>query len=141
MTRAGSAWVRPLLGLCPVAIALLWLHGVARFRGYELLPVEWAVVVAAGFTLHLLTGRLWRRRPAPELPPDANPALLAALAAAIVAALAAVVGGLFEWAVEPHLPSDTPLWLRTTWHAACVFGASYCALLARLHGPRPSRPG
>jgi hypothetical protein len=121
-----------VLGICPLLIALLWLVGVARFRAYELTGREWAAVVAVGFALHLLSRRALRPRPLPVLPATASPNALAALAASVLACIAAVVGGVLEWLVEPSRPSEVSWPLRTTWHAACAFGASYCTFLARL---------
>ena len=134
-------WFRRVLSLCPTAIAVLWVAGVGHFRGYALSANEWLVVVAAAFALHTLTSRLRRPRPLPPLPERANPALLAVLAATIVAALAAVVGGVMELLVDPYRPSETSWALRTTWHAACSFGASYCGFLLRLTAPRAAPPG
>lgn len=133
--------LRALLGLSPVLIALLWLAGIARFRHYDLTGKEWAIVVGCGFMLHLLSKRALRPRPLPQLPAGASPGLLAALAGAIIGLLAGVVGGVFEWVVEPLRPSDTSWFLRTTWHAACSFGASYCAFLGRLQGVAPKARG
>lgn len=125
--------LRSLLGLCPVLIALLWLAGIAHFRHYELTGKEWAVVVGSAFMLHLLSKRAMRPRPLPPLPAGSSPGLLAALAGAIIGLLVAVIGGVLEWAIAPERPSETSWFLRTTWHAACAFGASYCAFLTRLH--------
>jgi hypothetical protein len=139
MPRPRASLFRLVLGVCPLLIAFLWLVGVAKFRHYELTLQEWAVVVAAGFTLQLLSRRTLRPRPLPPLPERANPNVLAALAASVLAVLAAVVGGVLEWAIEPTRPSEVGWSLRTTWHAACAFGASYCTFLARLH-QAPRRP-
>ncbi len=137
-------FVQSLLGLCPLLVALLWLAGVARFRHYEMAPMEWAVVVAAGLALHLLKGRLLRPRPLPPLPAHATAGKLAALAALVIGGLAFVIGGVIEALAEPMRPTATPWLLRTSWHAACSFAASYCAFLQRLHSalappPRPRR--
>jgi hypothetical protein len=122
-----------VLGICPLLIALLWLVGVAKFRQYELSLREWSAIVAVGFVLHLLSRRALRPRPLPPLPETANPNALAALAASVLACIAAVVGGVLEWVVEPARPSEVSWPLRTTWHAACAFAASYCTFLGRLH--------
>ncbi|MEO6597986.1 MAG: hypothetical protein ABIP94_24850 [Planctomycetota bacterium] len=125
-------WFRRALSLCPVLIAILWLAGISHFRNYTLSPTEWAVIVVSAFALHIISNRLMRPRPLPPLPEHTVPTTLAALAAAIVACLAVVVGGTLEWLVQPYRPSETSWALRTTWHAACAFGASYCAFLVRL---------
>jgi hypothetical protein len=132
MPRPRANPFRLVLGICPVAVALLWLAGVARFRGYDLEPIEWAAVVAFAFVFHVLLRRLRRPRPLPPLPPGASPNALALLAATILAFVAAIVAGVFEWVVEPQQPTDVPWSLRTTWHAACAFAASYCSFLLRL---------
>ena len=131
--RSRANLFRLVLGVCPLLIALLWLVGVARFRGYDLTALEWAAVVASGFVLHVLMRRLRRPRPMPPLPPGASPNALAALAGAILAFVTAIVGGVFEWVIEPVRPTEVPWSLRTTWHAACAFAASYCTFLLRLH--------
>lgn len=113
-------------------VALLWLAGIARFRHYELSSKEWIVIVAAACMLQVLSKRSLRPRPLPPLPAGTNPSTLALLAGAIIGLCAAVVGGVFEWVVEPMRPSEVGWFLRTTWHAACSFGASYCAFLERL---------
>jgi H+/Cl- antiporter ClcA len=138
MRRRGPDLLSLLLGLSPTLIALLWVAGVARFRHYDLSGREWAVVVAFALVLHLLSRRVLRPRPLPPLPPGSSPPAVALLAAAILGALAAVVGGVFEWVVEPLRPSDAGWALRTAWHGACAFGACYCAFLRRLsRAPRP----
>ncbi|HEX5052356.1 MAG TPA: hypothetical protein VFZ65_11320 [Planctomycetota bacterium] len=131
---AAQRWFRRLLSLCPVLIAVLWLAGVSQFRNYDLGASEWGAIIACAFALHVITRRLRRERPLPPLPENSNPATLAALAAAIVAFLAMLVGGALEWFVQPYYPSDTSWALRTTWHAACAFGASYCGFLLTLLG-------
>lgn len=136
----GRPMVRPrqhlflrLLRLCPVLVAILWVAGVARFRGYELTAKEWAVVVVGGFALHLVMNRAAPVRPMTPLPAGTSPRAVATLAATMLAGLAAVLGGVFEWVAAPPQPGATSWALRTTWHAACVFAASYCSFLLRLH--------
>ncbi|MCA8967300.1 MAG: hypothetical protein KDC48_20635, partial [Planctomycetes bacterium] len=114
-------WFRRILGICPVLIAVLWVAGIAHFRDYEFTPGEWAVLVAVAFTLHILSNRMRRPRPVPQLPEGANPITMSALAALILAVLIAFAAGLLEWLAEPHLPTRTPWALRTLWHAACGF--------------------
>jgi hypothetical protein len=126
-------WLDRTLALGPVLVALLWLAGIARFRHYELQPMEWAAITASAFALHILVQRFVRPRPLPPLPANTNPRSLAALAAAVLAVGALVLGGALEAVVEPSRPSEVPWWLRTTWHAACSFGFAYCAFLRRLH--------
>jgi hypothetical protein len=43
-----------------------------------------------------------------------------------------VLGGIGEAMVQSHYPSELSWGLRTLWHTACAFGASYCAFLHRL---------
>lgn len=129
---AKNRWFLRLLQLLPVAIAVLWLAGVAQFRGYEFSPFEWATLVAVAFALRTLTVRFQRPRPLPALPPGTNPVTLAALAAAIIGGLAALVGGALEAVVDTNQPTDTPWLLRTAWHAASAFAAGYCGFLQRL---------
>jgi hypothetical protein len=125
-------WFRRLLSVCPVMIAVLWVAGIAHFREYSLAAVEWVVIVAGAFALHVITARMRPPRPLPPLPAGTNPVTLAALAASIIALLAAIVGGVVEWLVQAWQPSATSWTLRTTWHASCSFGASYCGFLQRL---------
>ncbi|MBZ0152458.1 MAG: hypothetical protein K8J09_13105 [Planctomycetes bacterium] len=123
---------RRLLSLAPTLIAVLWVAGVARFRGYELAPREWAVVVAMAFALHLVVSRGRGPRPLPQLHPDTNPATLAAMAAALFTGVAAAISALIEWLVDSVEPPTTSLGLRVLWHASCCFGACYCTFLPRL---------
>jgi len=132
-------WFRRVLALCPVAIALLWVAGVAHFHGVAMSVIEWLVVAAATFALHAIGRRLSRPRPLPPLPPNTSPVTLAALAAAVVAVPAALLGGLLELFLEEQLPSDTSWSLRTVWHAACAYAVCYCGFLLRLTAA-PSRP-
>lgn len=144
MTRPRRSPVLTVLSLAPVFVALLWIAGVARFRGYELSVNEWAVLLASGFALHVLQKRALRPKPLPPLPAGANPAVLALLAGAIVGLLASVLAGALEAALPPGTPDDTPWALRTFWHGACAFGGSYCAFLGRLWdaiGKAPKKPG
>ena len=144
MTRRRSSPAQTALSVAPVLVALLWLAGVARFRGYELTTNHWAVLLASAFALHLITKRALRPKPLPPLPAGANPAMLALLAGLIVGLLGSVVGGALEAALPPGTPDDTPWALRTTWHGACAFGGSYCAFLGRLWdalGRAPGAPG
>lgn len=135
-----SPWSLRLLSICPVLVAILWIAGVSRFRGYELSVREWGAVVAAAFALHVITTSLGRRRPLPQLPEGHNPATVSLLAAAILGVLAAIVAGAFEALVDQYRPSDVPLPWRATWHAACSFAATYCGFLHRLSArPRPRR--
>ena len=129
---------RVLLGLCPPFVLVLWVAGVAHFRGVALTALEWVVLAAAAFTLQSLARRIARPRPVPPLPEGRSPAALAALAAAILAVPAAVLAGLIELFVESLQPSETSWGLRTLWHTACVFAVGYCTILLRLAAaPRP----
>ncbi len=121
-----------LLGLLPVAIAILWVAGMAHLRNYPLSGMEWATLVAGGFALHAIGTRMWPPRPAPKLPEGATPGAVAALAAAMVAVLAAIVGGGLEHWITPARDATSSWALRTLWHTACVFAFSYCGFLHRL---------
>jgi len=121
-----------LLGLVPLAIAILWVAGVARFRDYQLEPIHWLSLVAFAFAMQVLGKRIRRERPLPPMPPGARAVPLSALVATIVAAVAAVAGGLLEWVAPRYFPTEVSWGLRTLWHVACAFGASYCIFLRRL---------
>ena len=118
--------------MCPLAISILWAAGVATFRGYEMKPTEWLILIVAGCALQLMSRLTWYRRPLPPLPEGARAVPLSALIATIVALMAAVVGGILEVVAQNYFPSDTAWGLRTLWHAGCAFGAVYCAFLQRL---------
>ena len=138
-------WFRRVLGICPVLVAVLWIAGVAHFRDYSFTPLEWGVLAACAFALHILGNLLRRPRPLPKLPEGANPVWLSAQAAAILAVLVAMLAGVAEWLAEPYHATDTPWALRTLWYAACAFAASYCTFLLRLtlaleQGSRPPAP-
>ena len=127
-----SLWADRLLGLCPLAILILWVAGIALFRGHELQPTEWMVLVVGGFGLHLMSRLTWHRRPLPAMPEGARAVPLAALIATILAVVAAVIGGALELIAENYFPSEVAWGLRTLWHAACAFGAFYTVFLQRL---------
>jgi len=130
---AGLSWpLDRLLGLVPLAIAVLWVAGVAKFRDYELKPLHWLSLVAFAFAMQILGKRIWQRKPLPPMPEGARAIPLAALVAIIVAVVAAVAGGLLEWFATRYFPTDVPWALRTLWHVACAFGAAYCLFLQRL---------
>jgi len=121
-----------LLGLVPLAIAILWVAGVAKFRDYELEPIHWVTLTAFAFAMQVIGRRARRRRPLPPMPEGARAVPLAALVATIVAAAAAVAGGALEWVAPRYFPTEVSWGLRTLWHVACAFGASYCMFLQRL---------
>lgn len=132
-----------LLGLCPTLVAVLWIAGVARFRQFELSPVEWAVVAAAAFAIRIVTVRMRPARPLPPLPAGASAGMVAATAALFVAGLFGMLGGVAELLAPEPSDGQVPWGLRTLWHAACAFAASYCAFLSRLQragSPPPSTP-
>ncbi|HEB54258.1 MAG TPA: hypothetical protein ENI87_13480 [bacterium] len=127
-----SPWLDRMLGLCPIAIAVLWVAGVAEFRGESLDPVGWASLFAFGFALQLVMHRTYPKRPLPKLPEGARATRLSFLAAMIIGSLAGLIGGVVELFAQHWFPSETPWGLRTLWHAGCAFGAVYCLFLRRL---------
>lgn len=121
-----------LLQLLPAPIAALWVLGIARFRGWQLDVMQSLGIVALAFALFLLLRRARPERPPAPLPPGTNPRIVATLAAAFIGIVGLLVGGLVEYVVEQgYALQDVPWWLRTVWHAACAFAASWCRLLAR----------
>lgn len=121
-----------LLGLCPIAIAVLWIAGICRFRGVALEPLHWLLLVTAAFAMFVIGRRTRARRPLPKLPENARAIPLAATIATIMAVIAAVAGGVLELVAENWYPSEVGWGLRTLWHAACAFASSYCSFLQRL---------
>lgn len=132
-------WTLRLLGLAAPLVGLLWVAGIARFRGYELTAGEWSAVVLAAFAMHLVVGRRGARRALPALPEGYNLVAVATLAAALLAVLTGVLGALFEWLVDQYQPSEYSLAARALWHAACAFGGAYCTFVHRLQ-QRPRSP-
>ena len=125
-----------LLQLLPAPIAALWVLGIARFRKWELDPLQAMGIVALAFALHMIVRRARPERPPVPLPPQANPRIVATLAAGFVGIVGLIVGGLVEYVVEQaYALQDVPWWLRTLWHGACAFAASWCRLLARYSPP------
>lgn len=135
-------WQARLLRALPLAIAVLWIAGIASFRDLGLRPTDYGVLLAAAFALQIVLGRADGKRPPLRLPERSNPAVIAVLAATITGMLAMLVGGIAEaLAPQPTAP-NAPSWpLRAMWHGACAFGASYCRFLARLLPRVPARPG
>lgn len=133
-------WFRRILALCPLVVAILWVGGVAGFRGHPLGPRDYGLLAAAAMALHLIMQRARRPRPLPPLPQGITPVRLALLSATLLGLFAGVVGGVFEWLITAAEPSATPWPLRTVWHAACVFAGSYCTVLHRLTGPTATKP-
>lgn len=127
---------RPLrtqvLDALPTAVAVLWIAGVTQFRGLPMTGLDYAVLAAFAFALHALLRRMRPGRRAIVLPPTANVGTVALLAATITGVMALLVGAVLEAMVPPQEQGNTPYWLRTVWHAACAFGASYCRFLARV---------
>lgn len=121
-----------LLGLVPLGIAIIWVAGVAQFRDYELKPLHWLLLVAFAFAMQVIGKRIWTRRPLPPMPEGARAVPLAAMVATIIAVAAAIAGGMLEWFATRYFPSEVSWGLRTLWHIACAFGASYCLFLQRL---------
>ena len=99
---------------------------------YELEPIHWVTLTAFAFAMQVIGRRARRRRPLPPMPEGARAVPLAALVATIVAAAAAVAGGALEWVAPRYFPTEVSWGLRTLWHVACAFGASYCMFLQRL---------
>ena len=123
---------RRLVGLIPPLVLVLWVAGIAHFRGASLEVLDYALLAAAAFALQTIARRLSRPRPLPPLPPGLNPIWLTAQAAAMIAVLAAVIGGVGEWFVQTFRPSETPWALRTLWHTACTYVIAYCTFLPRV---------
>jgi hypothetical protein len=122
-----------VLRMLPPLIAALWIAGIANFRDFGFGPLDYLTLLAAALALQLVLGRMRGSGRPIVLPASSNPTTIALLAAAMTAALAIVLGGIVE-ALVPALPGhDLPPWaLRTLWHGACAFGASYCRFLSRL---------
>ena len=129
-------WFRRVLSLCPTAIAVLWVGGIAHFRGHPLSTQDWLVLVAAAVGLGIVARRLQRPRPLPQLPEHSNPITISALAAALIALFTGLLAGILELVADSVHPSERSWLLRTTWHAACAFAASYCQFLLRLTASR-----
>lgn len=102
------------------------------FRGHELMPSEWLILGSGGFALHVLARLSWYRRPLPKLPDGARAVPLSALIALVLTVIASVVATALELVAQNYFPSAVALGLRVLWHAACAFGALYCAFLQRL---------
>ena len=136
-------WFRRFLAISPVLVMILWVAGIARIHDFGLEPIEWAALVALAFALHVISRRLRRPRPLPQLPPGTNPAALAAVVATISGVIALIGGGALEWLLEEDMPSTVALPLRALWHGACGFAGAYCAVLPRVQDAleRPEQPG
>src|SRR5262245_24628494 len=129
-----------ILRLMPPLIAALWIAGIANFRDFGFGPLDYLTLLAAALALQLVLARMRGGQRPIALPAHSNPATIALLAAAMTAVLAFVLGGIVESIVPAEPGHDLPPWaLRTVWHAACAFGASYCRILSRLL-PSPSSP-
>lgn len=131
---------RRIVDLLPTPIAVLWVVGIARFRDIELGTSEVLALLAAAFALRLLSNRLRPTRRV-VLPANVNPVFVATLGAALLGAVALLFGGAIEALLEWREPRpNTPWWLRTVWHGACAFAASYCRFLARQAAPGAPPP-
>jgi hypothetical protein len=131
-----------VLRTLPTGIAVLWIAGVAQFRDMQFTALDYAVLLAAAFALQVVMQRLRGRERPIVLPKGANPTTVAFLAAAITGTLALVIGGALELATSSSDGAPvTPWWLRTLWHGACAFGASYCRILSRTQQMRVQPPG
>lgn len=131
-----------VLDALPTAIAVLWIAGITEFRDLPMTGLDYAVLAAFAFALNALMRRLRPARRVIVLPPTANAGTVALLAATITGAMALLVGAVLEAMVPLQEQGHTPYWLRTVWHAACAFGASYCRFLARVvqGGDTPPSP-
>ncbi|MGE3174870.1 MAG: hypothetical protein AB7O97_19735 [Planctomycetota bacterium] len=132
-------WLR-LLRVLPTAIAVLWIAGFAQFHDLGLGGLDFAVLIAAAFALQVVMARLRGPERQLVLPAGANPTTVALLAAMIAGTLTLVLGGVLEGMLPAESSSSTPWWLRTVWHGACAFAASYCRFLARLGTARRQAP-
>lgn len=121
-----------VLDALPTGIAVLWIAGIATFRALPMTGLDYAVLAAFGFALHVILKRMRPGRRAIVLPPTANAGTVALLAATITGVMGLLVGAVLEAMVPLEEQGNTPYWLRTVWHAACAFGASYCRFLARV---------
>ncbi|MEQ1632729.1 MAG: hypothetical protein ABL997_10180 [Planctomycetota bacterium] len=127
-----------ILNFLPTLIAVLWIAGIAQFRELPMTAMDYAVLLAFAIALQTLLRRL-RPRPNPVmLPADANPTVVTLLAATLTGVIAIVVGAVLESLVPASEQGPTPFWLRTLWHGACAFAASYCRFLSRIV---PMEPG
>jgi hypothetical protein len=121
-----------VLNLLPTGVAVLWIAGIAQFRELPMTSIDYAVLLAFALALQILMRRLRPRSNAIVLPASANPTVVSLLAASLTGAVALLVGGVLESLVPVQEQGPTPLWLRTVWHGACAFAASYCRFLARI---------
>lgn len=131
-----------VLRILPIAIAALWIAGIAQFRNLGFRPIDYGAVLAAAFALHIVLGRTQRRRAPIVLPEGSNPAVVAVLAGLITGLIGLVLGGIAEQLAPTPTNADLPpWWLRTLWHGACAFAASYCRFLCRLLPLQAARQG
>lgn len=129
-------WFRRLLAPCPMAVLLLWIAGVARFREYRIAGREWLFLAVAALGLDA-AARGVRRSARPPVVETSHAATVSAVAAAVVGVAALLGGGLLEFVVERIRPTASSLPLRALWHGACAFAFTYCTLLLRLTAEPP----
>lgn len=129
-------WFRRLLAPCPIAILLLWVAGVARFRDYQIAGREWFFLAVAAFGLDAVARGVRRGVRTPDVAAT-HASAVSAIAAAVVGTAALLGGGLLEFVVERIRPASTGVPLRAVWHGACAFAFTYCTLLLRLTAEPP----
>jgi hypothetical protein len=128
---------RRVLWGAPVAIFVLWLAGIASYRAWSIPAGQHVVLLTLLLSAKLVCGWVLPARPRFVLPMGRNLLSLTLQVGIITAVVGLILGGIVEAGVPHSDPGyGTPWLLRTFWHGACAFGASYASFLGR-HLPRP----